>query len=171
LRLIYDAQWMQNRETDRLEVDKRGHVPRPRPEVGDEVLVWVDPTGDKFKYSWRGPYTVMDYTDKCQVVLEGLKRPQALSNVKIYHRDIMTANISTTKIGDVPPKEHHRLDGVTQNDFLMAKGSLYQVVSVNYNEATIKAVKSSKRGACEVLSPSRRFRIIAHKAGAMELSL
>ncbi|KAF4648162.1 hypothetical protein FOL46_003290, partial [Perkinsus olseni] len=115
LRLIYDAQWMHNRETDRLEVDKRGHVPRPRSKVGDEVLVWVDPTG--------------------------LKRPQALSNVKIYHRDIMTANISTTKTGDIPPKELHRLDGVTQNDFLLAKGSLYQVVSVNYNEATIKAVK------------------------------
>ncbi|EER08467.1 hypothetical protein Pmar_PMAR015755 [Perkinsus marinus ATCC 50983] len=141
LRLIYDAQWMKNRETDRLDVDKRGHVPRLRPEVGDEVLVWVDSTGDKFKYSWRGPYTVMDYTDKGQVVLEGLKRPQAISNVKVYHRNKTIDGSLTNNMGDALPKELRRLDGVTQNDFLMTNGSLYQVVSVNHHEAILKAVK------------------------------
>ncbi|EER04816.1 gag/pol/env polyprotein, putative [Perkinsus marinus ATCC 50983] len=111
LRLIYDAQWMKNRETDRLEVDKRGHVPRLRSEVGDEVLVWVDSTGDKFKYSWRGPYTVMDYTDKGQVVLEGLKRPQAISNVKVYYRNTTIDGSLTNHMGDAPSKELRRLDG------------------------------------------------------------
>ncbi|KAF4648660.1 hypothetical protein FOZ61_002366, partial [Perkinsus olseni] len=46
LRLVWDGEWMSNRESDRLLVDTRGKVPRDIPVVNDFVLVWSDPSGD-----------------------------------------------------------------------------------------------------------------------------
>ncbi|KAF4756433.1 hypothetical protein FOZ63_000066 [Perkinsus olseni] len=133
LRCVYDAQWMKNREADRLTVDRRGHVPRPVPTKGDEVLVWVDTTGDKFKYCWRGPYTVVDVNAKGQLLLEGLKRPQAPSNVKVYHRPEKTVE------NTVNEKKYGRLDDIAEGDFVVYDKKIYQVVTVNREESWFSA--------------------------------
>lgn len=49
LRLVWDGELMSNRESDRLSVDTHGKVAREIPAVNDFVLVWSDPSGDKFR--------------------------------------------------------------------------------------------------------------------------
>ncbi|KAF4699125.1 hypothetical protein FOZ62_018962, partial [Perkinsus olseni] len=128
LRLVWDGEWMSNRESDRLLVDTRGKVPRDIPVVNDFVLVWSDPSGDKFRQAWRGPFRVLGFNAKGQVLLEGLKRPQAISNVKKYHQDMDAKNEATIEVPVASPKASSTGRDLQEADFFMMNDTLYQAV-------------------------------------------
>ncbi|KAF4679613.1 hypothetical protein FOZ63_025761 [Perkinsus olseni] len=135
LRLVWDGEWMSNRESDRLLVDTRGKVPRDIPVVNDFVLVWSDLSGDKFRQAWRGPFRVIGFNAKGQVLLEGLKRPQAISNVKKYYQGMDAKNEATIEAAVASPKASSTGRDLQEADFFMMNNTLYQAVDVDKNRA------------------------------------